>query len=171
MDTTNFSYVVDGVLAASARPYTRGGPTGSEDDLTRFAREGICGVVSLTVTPLSAEAVRRAGLEYLHLPVNDFSAPSLETVDRFVDFVRRVSAERGAVLVHCNSGCGRSGTLAACFLVSEGRTASEAIGEIRRLRPGSIETDPQEDAVHEWAENVSPRRHGDTEDGAEDGRK
>ena len=165
----NFSYVVDGVLAASSRPCTGGARAGEVDDLAEYAREGIVGVVSLTLAPLSGEAIRRSGLRYLHLPVHDFSAPSLESVGEFVDFVREVSAERGAVVVHCGSGYGRSGTMAACFLVSEGRTAAEAIEEIRRLRPGSVETEAQEEVVREWAENVSPRRHGDTEDGRENG--
>ncbi len=162
MCTVKFCYVVESILAVSGRPRMRGG----DDDLAGFAREGFAGVVSLTRTPLAADTAERAGLEYLHLPVDDFSAPSLETVRRFVDFVRRVSA-RGAVLAHCSSGYGRSGCLAACYLVSEGRTADEAIREVRRLRPGSVETDEQEEAVRAWAENISPRRHGDTENDGE----
>ncbi len=151
----NLCYVVEGVLAVSGRPGTRG----EGDDLSEFARQGFAGVVSLTRNPLAADTVERAGLEYLHLPVADFSAPSLATVRRFVDFVQRVSA-RGAVLAHCSSGYGRSGCVAACYLVSEGRTAEEAVEEIRRLRPGSIETDEQEEAVRAWADserNASPR--------------
>lgn len=148
----NFCYVVEDVLAVSGRPRTRG----EGDDLSVYAREGFAGVVSLTRNPLSADDLARAGLEYLHLPVADFAAPSLETLRRFVDFVRRVSP-RGAVLAHCSSGYGRSGCVAACYLVSEGRTAEEAIKEIRRLRPGSVETDEQEEAVRAWAENVPPR--------------
>ena len=164
MCATNFSYVVEGVLAASGRPHTAGEhPDAPEatDDLAEFAREGIAGVVSLTERPLPDEALEWSGLEYLHLPVGDFSAPSLETVRRFVDFVKRLSAERGPVVVHCGSGYGRSGTLAACYLVSEGRTAEEAIEEVRRLRPSSIETDGQEEAVRAWARSISPRRHGE----------
>ena len=35
----------------------------------------------------------------------------------------------------------------ACFLVSEGQSAEEAIGEVRRMQPGCIEADGQEEAV------------------------
>lgn len=157
MRATNFSYVIEGVLAASGQPWTGGARTDERDDLVEFARSGIAGVVTLTEGPLPAESVTNAGFEYLHLPVRDFSAPSLESVRRFVDFVRRVSAERGPVVVHCGSGYGRSGTMVACYLVSEGRTADGAIIEIRRLRPGSIESDEQEEAVRAWAEDISPR--------------
>jgi atypical dual specificity phosphatase len=52
--------------------------------------------------------------------------------------------------VHCLAGRGRSGTLAAVWFVHEGMTADEAIAHIRTLRPGSIETEVQEEAVHRY---------------------
>ncbi|NXE99850.1 DUS23 phosphatase, partial [Menura novaehollandiae] len=45
-------------------------------------------------------------------------------------------------------GHGRTGTLLACYLCKERHLAGgDAIREIRRLRPGSIETPEQEQAV------------------------
>ncbi|NXC51886.1 DUS23 phosphatase, partial [Aleadryas rufinucha] len=45
-------------------------------------------------------------------------------------------------------GHGRTGTLLACYLCKERHLdGSDAIREIRRLRPGSIETAEQEQAV------------------------
>nr|XP_005497824.1 dual specificity protein phosphatase 23-like [Zonotrichia albicollis] len=53
-----------------------------------------------------------------------------------------------AVAVHCMLGHGRTGTLLACYLCKEQHLAGgDAIREIRRLRPGSIETSEQEQAV------------------------
>ena len=149
----NFSFVIEGVLAGLARP--------CEDGLAALPSQGITGLVSLTEAPLDRDAVARQGLEYLHLPVRDFAAPSTEVVKTFVDFVRRVSAGRGgAVAVHCGSGMGRTGTMLACFLVSEGRGAEEAVAEVRRLRPGSIETDAQEQAVRAWESRLAPGATG-----------
>jgi atypical dual specificity phosphatase len=143
----NFSFVVEGVLAGLARP--------GAGEVEALAAHGIKGLVSLTETALGLDAVARGGLECLHLPVRDFAAPSLETVETFVGFVRRVRTERGgAVAVHCGSGVGRTGTMLACFLVSEGRGAAEAIAEVRRLRPGSIETDGQERTVSAWEDRL-----------------
>lgn len=56
-----------------------------------------------------------------------------------------------AVAVHCALGFGRTGTMLACYLVKErGLAAGDAIAEIRRLRPGSIETYEQEKAVFQF---------------------
>ena len=38
----------------------------------------------------------------------------------------------------------------ACFLVSEGRSAEEAMGEARRLQPECIESDAHEEVVRAW---------------------
>ena len=57
---------------------------------------------------------------------------------------------RRAVGVHCGAGMGRTGTFLAAYLVSQGMTAHDAIAEVRRLRPGSIETPAQERAVAQY---------------------
>ena len=184
-------FVIEGVLAGCSRPFVRGGgksdagpvrpaPPGPDqqagranapdDDLETFKRHGIAAIVSLTPMPLDCDAVARAGFEYLHLPVPDFAAPKPVEVKRFVEFVRGIRDKgEGAVAVHCGSGLGRTGTMLACFLVSEGRSAAEAIADVRRLRPGSVETDEQEAAVGAWEKHLSPRRHGGTENGATSG--
>jgi atypical dual specificity phosphatase len=46
----------------------------------------------------------------------------------------------------------------ACYLVSEGRTAAEAMAEVRRRRPGSIESAEQEEAVRGWEEEMCSKR-------------
>jgi len=150
-------FVIDGVLAGLARPRV-GGP---DDDIAKLARSGFVGLVSLTESPLDAAVVERSGMEYLHIPVRDFEAPATSDVAKFVDFVRRVVARRkGAVAVHCGSGLGRTGTMLACYLVSEGRSPDEALELVRRVRPGSVETPEQEAAVRAWGElcKTAPQR-------------
>ncbi len=60
-----------------------------------------------------------------------------------------------AVAVHCLWGIGRTGTMLACYLVKEQNlTADQAIDEIRRLRPYSVETYEQEELVHQYFEHL-----------------
>ncbi len=143
----NFSFVIKDRLAGAARPGSFGGSLRA--DLEDLREEGVTALVSLSEQELDRRAVRDAGLDYLHLPVEDFTAPSLKQIRRFVEFSRRHLDEEkdGAVTVHCRMGIGRTGTMLACYLVSTGLTADEAIRTVRRLRPGSIETGDQERAV------------------------
>jgi atypical dual specificity phosphatase len=58
------------------------------------------------------------------------------------------------VTVHCGAGKGRSGTFLAVFLVWRGMDPDEAVSEIRRLRPGSIETEAQLQSVHDFHQSL-----------------
>ena len=52
-------------------------------------------------------------------------------------------------------GRGRSGTLAACYLVRYcGLTAEQAIMQLRQVRPGVIETLAQEAVIQEYYEEL-----------------
>jgi atypical dual specificity phosphatase len=54
-------------------------------------------------------------------------------------------------LVHCAAGKGRTGTILGAYLLKkENLSAKEAITRIRNLRPGSIQTDSQENSLFEY---------------------
>ena len=98
--------------------------------------------------PALPEAVRAAGIEWHHLPVKDVHAPDRPSSRRAGCMRVRgcasgcVAGER--VLVHCRGGLGRAGSVAARLLVEFGATPSEAIAQVRAVRPGAIETREQE---------------------------
>ena len=53
--------------------------------------------------------------------------------------------------MHCRMGMGKTGSMLACYLAKcKKLNAEEAIQEIRKLRPGSIETEDQEKVVTEF---------------------
>jgi atypical dual specificity phosphatase len=128
------------------------GYTASIDaDAAFLAEQGITLVVTLTTEPLAERPFARHGISLLHLPVRDFTAPTLDKLETFVKKAEEAMAAGGRVAVHCAYGVGRTGTFLAAFLVHEGRTAEEAISEVRRLRPGSIETPEQVAAIKSFA--------------------
>jgi atypical dual specificity phosphatase len=93
--------------------------------------------------------------ETVHLPVQNSDAPTQEQLDRGVAAIDDALSRGIRVAVHCGAGLGRSGTLLAAYLVRQGTLPDHAIANVRTVRPGSIETQEQEDAVHRFAERVS----------------
>jgi len=175
----NFSFVVGGVLAGMERPGTF---SRLRSDLEFLQSQGVRAIVSLTETPLEKAFIEEFGFRYLHLPVVDFTPPSPDQIERFLELLRATEAQRQALVVHCGAGLGRTGTMLACALVSRGMRAEEAIDRVRILRPYSIETIEQEDCVRRFAEVLAKKKvsgtikedagdSGAPESGTEDGTK
>jgi atypical dual specificity phosphatase len=139
----NFSWIVKGELAAM------GWPRRPERAAEELRSRGIGAIVNLTPRPWPGEAL--GGMDYLWLPVQDFGTPTGDQAEQFIQFCEERVAEGRAVAVHCLAGRGRTGTLVACYMVHRGIEADEAIRHIRRLRPGSIETESQEQFVRQFA--------------------
>jgi len=147
-----FSWVVPGELAAMPLP---GGRRALGEDVSFLEHEGIRTLVSLTDEPPNTEVFAVTSIGQVHIPVPDFTAPSIEQIVGFVAVVRDSAAQGKAVGVHCTAGLGRSGTMAAAYLVAQGTPALDAIATLRQLRPGSIETKAQEVAIIRYEEYLS----------------
>ena len=101
----NFSFVIDGVLAGMERPGTF---SKLRDDLEFLKLHKIHAIVSLTETPLERAFIDEFGFRYLHLPIADFTAPSIEQIEKFLTFQRKAEADTLATVVHCGAGLGRT---------------------------------------------------------------
>lgn len=152
----NFTWVLPGRLAGCARPL-------HPDAIEAFSRHGVAAIISLTEEPLPPEHAGRAGLECLHLPVVDFTAPTLGQIETAVAAIDRFLGQGRPVAVHCAGGMGRTGTILACYLVRRGATAADAIAAIRAQRPGSIETPDQEAAVSAYERHLTTPAYRDAD--------
>jgi len=110
-----------------------------------FARLGV---------PDFAQAIASTPLQWLPVPITDMATPGAATLAAWRTqgpALLRALGQGQRVLVHCAAGLGRTGMLVAKLLVLHGVSAEEAIAQVRRARPGTIETEAQADWV----------RHGD----------
>jgi len=167
MAIEGFYWLVEGALAGCGRP---GGPgrlsrQGSDapppaapdtlerldEDLAWLKERGIGAVLSLTETPLDLGALERHGMEWLHLPVDDLTAPEPEQLDRALAFIDRQRVLGRAVVVHCRMGQGRTGTVLAAYLIRIGQMPVEALHELRSICPGAVGSAVQERALEAFA--------------------
>ncbi len=141
----NFSWWIDGKIAASARPRTA-------DAFALLRASGIRALLSVTVDPLPGTILRQFGLRAQHYSVDD--APSLDQINQALTTVDRWLSADIPLLIHCDAGKGRTGTVLACYLVAHGFDSQAAIDRVRARRPGSIELTEQEDIIAEYARAV-----------------
>lgn len=146
----NFSWVIDGKLAGHKAIFT-------SDDISFLKKQGVKALIRMaegeTAKKLHQELLSQ-GFVDLHSPVPDFTAPPKNQITAMIDFING-SIEKGwPVSVSCGAGYGRAGTILACYLVTRGLSALEAIEIIRDKRPGSIETPEQEQAIWEYFKNL-----------------
>jgi atypical dual specificity phosphatase len=139
-----FSWVEKPLLAALARP-------GDAEEFRWLRAQGIELLVSLTEDRPRRDLVDEANLLLFHEPLEDMEPPTQEQLDRVVSAILRATDRNMGVAVHCGAGLGRTGTVLAAYLVARGMSASNAIARVRRLRPGSIETDEQAEAIELFA--------------------
>jgi atypical dual specificity phosphatase len=146
----NFSWMVEGQLGGLAAPGAYGDMVG---DLAWLASEGVDLLITVNKYPPTDDELATVGLDHLWYPVDDGHAPTLDQLDDYVLNVQGAMADRG-IGVHCTAGVGRTGTFLAAWLVWEGMVPPLAIDEVRRLRPGSIETMEQEQILFTFADHL-----------------
>ena len=139
----NFDWLFENKLAAMAYPE-------SEDAFTLLYRTGIRALFNLSERPHPYEAPNTIGMLVRHIPVADYTAPTLDQVQEAVAMISSCLDRHLPVVVHCMAGLGRTGTILACYLVRMEIPANKAISSIRERRPGSIETLEQEAIVYEY---------------------
>ena len=142
-----FTWVDKPLLAAMSQP----------DSLVQYQwlrGQGVQLVISLCEDPPPRTHVNEAGLFSMHIPVEDMHPPSQKQIDLCVSAVEKAHAKGMGVAIHCGAGLGRTGTMLACHLVKQGMAPQAAIVHVRKLRPGSIETPEQVDAINEYARRL-----------------
>jgi len=151
----DFDWVIKGKLAASSKP-------DFIEDILEWRKIGIKAVLVLIedreLMYLGGlenylNILNKHGFKTLSIPIRDFSTPTFEEALRAVKWIEEMISKDNPVLVHCNAGLGRTGTIVACYLVyKEKMDPYDAINYVAEKRPGSLEVYRQIRFVYRFKE-------------------
>ena len=137
-------------------PFVLGSSNPSDHQLAQLRAQGFTVLVSFLNDNAQrprydVHAVGQAGWSRYSIAVEDFHAPSLEQLRNFNALLETVP-ENTKVVVHCEGGSGRTGTMGAAYWIARGLTATQAIGRVRKAKPEAIENCEQEKVLYQYAE-------------------
>jgi len=145
LEVMNFGWVLENELAGAQGP-------SSIEDLSYLHQQGVRAVIRMEERTIAADTGNMIDLIDMFEPVQDFTPPEMEQIQRMIEFIDQQIEDSHPVAVSCYAGIGRTGTVLACYLVHRGEEPGEAIYRVRELRRGSIETPEQEEAVFKYSE-------------------
>jgi len=148
-----FSWIINNKIGGMPRPDYFGTLENNLAELKSRYKIGV--IVNLTEENLDNSTITNAGLEYYHIPIANFTPP---TMQQLLEFKKIYETETAPIAVHCLAGMGRTGTILATALVLEGFHPESAINNVRKKRPGSIETDEQKDSVYEFYDLIKRKK-------------
>ncbi len=101
--------------------------------LDKLRALGITAIVNMRMHSVFEDA-RYQGIKYLHLPIQDNTAPPLEVLQKGIDFIQAEIKNGGKVYIHCRQGLGRGPTMAIAYLISTGLTYEDAFALVKKVR-------------------------------------
>ncbi len=113
---------VDNLAAVDAAVWRGAAPT-SAAGYESLAAAGVTTVVDLRPDPtvdVDEATLRSYGITLVSLPIIDGQTPTPTQIDEFLDVV---ATSPGTVFLHCGAGVGRTGSMAAAYLVATGQTS------------------------------------------------
>jgi hypothetical protein len=154
---TWWAWVAPGqVIGAAAPERVPGGAEAWLAALGEAAGDAPVAVLNLRVKAYP-EVVEQVAAS-LHLPIQDYTPPTTAQADEALAFIEGQLAQGRVVVVHCQGGCGRTGTILAAWVKSqEGVSSNVAISMVREARACFVETPAQEAFVESYSAPGSTR--------------
>ena len=130
------------------------------DELKDLYKQGFRTIISLLDESeqrphYNINQAKTMGFDRVSIPIRDFTSPSQNQISQFLNSVNK-ALEKGKVVMHCEGGSGRTGTMGAAYWIKKGHLAKEAIDKVRKSRPHAVETKEQEESLAELEKSLLP---------------
>lgn len=146
-----FHWLIPGRLAGCPMP---GVVIPLHHDLALLRRMGITLLINLTEREIPESTLAEFGIRSYSLQIKDRHAPPLLWAKLLLAKMETFMRDGEVLAVHCLAGLGRTGTVLCAWLIREGLTADEALRRLRRIDPGFVQSQVQEDLLHELETNL-----------------
>jgi predicted protein tyrosine phosphatase len=129
--------------------------------IKRLKQRGVTAVVDCRLEAQDdADALRAAGIEFLHVPTPDRYGFTYAQMEQGVDWVLDHIANGGRAFLHCEHGVGRGPLMACAVLVGQGYGAPEALRLVRAARWQALPNDRQLAALLDFERTWRRQRSG-----------
>lgn len=91
------------------------------------------------------------GVHVKHLPIPDFGTPGIDELRELIEWIKEEADNGNTVLVHCVGGIGRSGMVAAAYLIANGFEVDSAVKQVKARVRGALKIDEQKELVRTFA--------------------
>lgn len=152
--------VDDGALVLTPCPGTKDADL--DTSLAQLKQQGVAAIVTaLDESELASKGVaelgekaQQLGMKWFQIEIEDDCAPGDEFAAKWQQAspeLHHVIAQGGKVAMHCMGGSGRTGLLAAHFLLEKQWQLDDIVREVQALRPGAFTKSVQVDYIKQVA--------------------
>jgi ADP-ribosylglycohydrolase/protein-tyrosine phosphatase len=132
-------------------PFVKASSNPTDGDLSQLRSQGFSVVISFLdekkqPARYSKKSAADAGWVAHSIPIAGGGVPSLEQMSEFIAFVNTLPAET-RILMHCESGLGRTASMAAAYWIAKGLSADEAIERVRQAASDGGWNTPERECV------------------------
>jgi len=134
-----------------------------DTSLAQLKQQGVAAIVTaLDESELASKGVaelgekaQQLGMKWFQIEIEDDCAPGEEFAAKWQQAspeLHQVIAQGGKVAMHCMGGSGRTGLLAAHFLLEKQWQLDDIVREVQALRPGAFTKSVQVDYIKQVAD-------------------